>query len=254
MPAAPASLSDSTLILLDCQNTYTRGALELDGVAAALDEATKLHQRARAAGIPRIHIQHDSGEGTPYDIQAEIGQIADQFGIVAPTRPRLPTEPITRCNAVKLTLTVFHRRADRDELGEVVTPLVPPNLEPHTDYSVRTKLVGLLFHPSHGQLSRAVHRLRGHGQLLVLPEPPRDLKAGVVEARPNDQSQRVEAGVRDQQELTDRQVAGEPAVAILAQALSCGRRYSGQRRRIVGRRITRRDRTRQPIAADPPVG
>jgi nicotinamidase-related amidase len=78
MPAAPASLSDSTLILIDCQNTYTRGVMELDGVAAALDEAAKLLERARSAGIPIIHIQHDSGEGSPYDIRAEIGQIADQ--------------------------------------------------------------------------------------------------------------------------------------------------------------------------------
>lgn len=78
MPAAPASLSDSTLILIDCQNTYTRGVMELDGVAAALDEAATLLQRARAAGIPIIHIQHDSGEGSPYDIRADIGQITDQ--------------------------------------------------------------------------------------------------------------------------------------------------------------------------------
>src|SRR5581483_644822 len=78
MPAAPASLSDSTLILIDCQNTYTRGVMELDGVAAALDEAARLLARARSAGIPIIHIQHDSGEGSPYDIRSEIGQIVDQ--------------------------------------------------------------------------------------------------------------------------------------------------------------------------------
>jgi len=78
MPTGPASLSDSTLILIDCQNTYTRGVMELDGVAAALDETAKLLERARSAGIPIIHIQHDSGEGTPYDIRAEIGQIVDQ--------------------------------------------------------------------------------------------------------------------------------------------------------------------------------
>ncbi len=78
MPATPARLADSTLILIDCQNTYTRGVMELDGVAAALDEAAKLLGRARSAGIPIIHVQHDSGEGSPYDIRAEIGQIADR--------------------------------------------------------------------------------------------------------------------------------------------------------------------------------
>ncbi len=29
-------------------------------------------------GIPIIHIQHDAGPGTPYDIRAEIGAIADE--------------------------------------------------------------------------------------------------------------------------------------------------------------------------------
>jgi nicotinamidase-related amidase len=78
MPATPASLSDSTLIMIDCQNTYTRGVMELDGVEDALDEAARLLERARAAGIPIIHIQHDDGEGGAYDIRAEIGQIVDR--------------------------------------------------------------------------------------------------------------------------------------------------------------------------------
>ncbi|MBV9818318.1 MAG: cysteine hydrolase [Solirubrobacterales bacterium] len=78
LPATPASLSDSTLIMIDCQNTYTEGVMELDGVQAALDEAAKLLERARAAGIPIIHFQHDAGEGSPYDVRAEIGAIVDR--------------------------------------------------------------------------------------------------------------------------------------------------------------------------------
>ena len=38
-------------------------------------------KRFRAAGRPVIHIMHDAGPGTPYDVSAPIGQIAD---IVAP--------------------------------------------------------------------------------------------------------------------------------------------------------------------------
>ena len=63
--------------MIDCQNTYTRGVMALDGVDAALDEAAKLLERARAAGIPIIHIEHDDGDGSLYDIRAEIGQIVD---------------------------------------------------------------------------------------------------------------------------------------------------------------------------------
>jgi nicotinamidase-related amidase len=75
MPAAPAGLADSTLIMIDLQNTYTRGVMELDGVEQALDEAAELLDRARSAGVPVIHVQHDAGPGSPYDVRAEIGAI-----------------------------------------------------------------------------------------------------------------------------------------------------------------------------------
>ncbi|UFR04891.1 isochorismatase family protein [Streptomyces sp. Go40/10] len=71
----PASLADSTLILVDYQNTYTRGVMELEGWEAALDAAAELLARARAAGARVVHVVNDGGEGTPYDIRAEIGRI-----------------------------------------------------------------------------------------------------------------------------------------------------------------------------------
>ncbi|RKT12314.1 nicotinamidase-related amidase [Streptomyces sp. 1114.5] len=71
----PASLADSTLILIDYQNTYVRGVMELEGWQEALDAAADLLARARAAGATVIHVINDGGEGTPYDIRAEIGQI-----------------------------------------------------------------------------------------------------------------------------------------------------------------------------------
>ncbi|MCV7431183.1 isochorismatase family protein [Mycolicibacterium bacteremicum] len=77
LPAAASPLKDSALVLVDCQNTYTYGVMELDGVQAALDETAALLDRARAAGIPVIHIQHNGGVGSPYDITAEIGGIVD---------------------------------------------------------------------------------------------------------------------------------------------------------------------------------
>jgi len=64
--------------MIDCQNTYTRGVMELDGVSAALDEAAALLDRARTAGIPIIHIQHSDGPGSLYDIDGESGAIVSQ--------------------------------------------------------------------------------------------------------------------------------------------------------------------------------
>ena len=81
MPADPAPISDSALILIDCQQTYREGVMQLTGVEPALEEAAALLKRFRAAGRPVIHIRHDAGAGTPYDVSAPIGQIAD---IVAP--------------------------------------------------------------------------------------------------------------------------------------------------------------------------
>lgn len=82
LPAAPARLADSTLVLIDCQNTYTQGIMELEGVQAALEQTAELLDRARSAGIPIIHIQHSDGPGSLYDIEGESG------AIVASVAPR----------------------------------------------------------------------------------------------------------------------------------------------------------------------
>ncbi len=73
--STPAALTTSTLILVDYQNTYTRGAMELDGWQPALDAASDLLSRARAAGAVIIHVQHDDGEDSLYDIRQDIGRI-----------------------------------------------------------------------------------------------------------------------------------------------------------------------------------
>lgn len=78
MPQQPVSLAESTLVLIDCQNTYTRGVMELEGVQAALDEIEILLDRARSAGIPIVHIQHDDGPGSLYDIEGESGAIVSR--------------------------------------------------------------------------------------------------------------------------------------------------------------------------------
>jgi nicotinamidase-related amidase len=82
LPAAPAALADSTLVMIDLQNTYTRGVMELEGVRAAVAQAAELLDRARSAGIPVIHVQHDDGPDSLYDVRGESG------AIVAEVAPR----------------------------------------------------------------------------------------------------------------------------------------------------------------------
>ena len=61
---APTLLKESALIMIDCQNTYRRGVMQLTGVEEAILEAKKLLGKARALKIPVIHIRHDAGVGT----------------------------------------------------------------------------------------------------------------------------------------------------------------------------------------------
>ncbi|NET34212.1 MAG: cysteine hydrolase [Cyanothece sp. SIO1E1] len=69
-------LSDAALIMIDAQNTYTTGVLKLHGIEPAMIAARQVLEKARESGAPVIHIMHDAGPGTPFDVTAEIGQIA----------------------------------------------------------------------------------------------------------------------------------------------------------------------------------
>ncbi len=75
--AAPCRLGESALVMIDCQNTYTTGVMRLSGIEAALEEAARLLARAREAGTPIIHVVHDGGPGSAYDLREEIGRIAE---------------------------------------------------------------------------------------------------------------------------------------------------------------------------------
>ncbi|AYN38883.1 cysteine hydrolase [Streptomyces dangxiongensis] len=88
----PASLSDATLILVDYQNTYTDGVMELDGWRPALANAQALLKRARKAGTPVIHIV-DKG----YDLKSKAGRII-------PTLKPAKGEPVV----VKSVPNAFH--------------------------------------------------------------------------------------------------------------------------------------------------
>ncbi len=77
LPAPAGSLSAAALILLECQNTYLRGALALEGAEAAIAEASLLLTRARDLGAPVVHVQHRGAPGSVLDISQECGRIAE---------------------------------------------------------------------------------------------------------------------------------------------------------------------------------
>ncbi|MFF4079315.1 isochorismatase family protein [Streptomyces sp. NPDC001777] len=78
LPDGLPRLSGSTLLMIDFQNTYRSGVMRLDDAERALAAGARLLAAARAAGAPVVHVVNDGGEGTPYDIRAEIGAISDE--------------------------------------------------------------------------------------------------------------------------------------------------------------------------------
>ncbi|WP_329125053.1 cysteine hydrolase family protein [Streptomyces sp. NBC_01465] len=66
----PAKLSDATLVLVDYQNVYTGGAMELTGWREAVKNTRSLLERARKAHTPVIHIVEKG-----YDLDSRAGQI-----------------------------------------------------------------------------------------------------------------------------------------------------------------------------------
>jgi nicotinamidase-related amidase len=72
---APSRLSESTLVLIDIQNEYFDGPLELAGVEAAAEVAAGLLARARSLGSPVVHVCHRGRTGGAFDPEAWRGQI-----------------------------------------------------------------------------------------------------------------------------------------------------------------------------------
>jgi nicotinamidase-related amidase len=60
---APGHLRESVVVIIDAQNEYTSGRLPLAGVEAALTQTARLLARARAAGVPVVHVQQVSPIG-----------------------------------------------------------------------------------------------------------------------------------------------------------------------------------------------
>jgi nicotinamidase-related amidase len=66
-------LSDACLVLIDLQNEYVAGPIALPEANAAIANAAKLLERARAGGASVFHIAHKGRPGGLFDRTAERG-------------------------------------------------------------------------------------------------------------------------------------------------------------------------------------
>jgi len=88
--------------------------MELVGVDEAMAEAERVLARAREAGTPVIHIAHDAGPGSLYDVEAESGKIASQ---VAP----ISGEPtIVKNFPNSFAQTDLHERLQKLGIGNLI--------------------------------------------------------------------------------------------------------------------------------------
>lgn len=110
----PAPLSQSALVIIDCQNTYREGIMQLVDVEPALAHVARLLARARGAGVPIVHIMHDAGPGTPYDVRAEIGQISE------PVKPRSGEPVIVKTHPNSFWQTDLDARLRQQGIENVV--------------------------------------------------------------------------------------------------------------------------------------
>jgi nicotinamidase-related amidase len=71
---APAKLSNATLVVIDAQEEYRSGVLQLPGLEPALEEITRLLAAARALGSAIVHVKHLGIAGGPLDHRGPRGQ------------------------------------------------------------------------------------------------------------------------------------------------------------------------------------
>jgi nicotinamidase-related amidase len=77
-PVLP-KLADSALVLIDYQNEYLKGPLELPDAAAAIAAAERILNAARVAGSRIIHVLQRGASGGVFDRQGWGGQPIEQL-------------------------------------------------------------------------------------------------------------------------------------------------------------------------------
>ncbi|KAI4280433.1 MAG: hypothetical protein L6R35_005888 [Caloplaca aegaea] len=65
MPPSQPTPTNSTLVLIDCQNEYDHGALAIHDVASSRAVVGQVLQKYRDAGGDVVHVVHDTPEGAP---------------------------------------------------------------------------------------------------------------------------------------------------------------------------------------------
>jgi nicotinamidase-related amidase len=140
-PQTPSALSQSAIVLIDCQMEYVEGPLALPGARPALAEARKLLERARAAGAPVIHVVHQGRAGGMFDLDAPRGREAPEVAPIA--GEAIVKKPLPNSFA-KTDLDEVLKRTGRTELivaGFMTHMCVSSTVRAALDLGYRTTVV-----------------------------------------------------------------------------------------------------------------
>lgn len=107
------NLASATLILIDYQNEYRSGPLQLVEIEPTIANAARLLTAARAAGTRIIHIAHQGSPGGTFDRSAPRGQIIDELAPIEGERVIEKPRP-----------NAFSGTNLAEEVGEVDQPLI----------------------------------------------------------------------------------------------------------------------------------
>jgi nicotinamidase-related amidase len=77
-----ASVSDSTLIIIDAQNEYAEGKLKCSNTASSRKVIASLLQKYRDGNGKIVHVVHDTPDGAPVFTPGT--KLADEFDELAP--------------------------------------------------------------------------------------------------------------------------------------------------------------------------
>jgi len=138
----PGTLSNSTLIIIDCQQEYVDGMLPLPGVQDALSAVSDILSRARNSGAPVIHVAHKGTVGGAFDRTAASGQIVSQ---AAPLKTELVIEKPLPNAFAGTTLAEDLIRTGRKELivcGFMTHMCISSTVRASLDLGYRNTVIG----------------------------------------------------------------------------------------------------------------
>lgn len=112
--SVPAPLAQSVLLIIDAQKIYTEGILPLSGIGPSIDALARFLARARAAGVPVIHVVHRGMPGgKARDPQGRFEEIIDK---VKPAENEVVVEKRFPSGFTQTTLGAELERIGRKDL------------------------------------------------------------------------------------------------------------------------------------------